>query len=217
MTRRLVATPTHTTVPGTAVALRTWAFVTGYVGAASALAPALFFLLADPYGVRVRTWFWLGPANDALSIVLAPALIIAAVLVWRVLTPGVVVGALTFVMSAGYVAMAVVTVLMLAGRATLDTQYLAAVPTILVQFGWFIAVGFVSARRASLTPLLSRWAFVLGIGGVAAIALFGAGFAMPAGSVAQSVLFIIGGILAGVAFMLVPVWWILLGVRAARS
>lgn len=207
----------HAAVPRELVPLRIWAFVTGYVAAASALALALFFLLADPFGAQLRTWFWLGPANDALSIVLAPALIVASVLVWRMLTPGVIVGALTIIVSAGYVAMSVVTALMLAGRATLDTQYLAAVPTILAQFGWFIAVGFVGVRRASLTRLLSRGAFVLGIAGLAAIAVFAVGFAMPTGSAAQSILYLVGGIPGGVAFVLVPVWWILLGVRAAPN
>ncbi|WP_193597581.1 hypothetical protein [Microbacterium sp. YJN-G] len=44
--------------------LRAWALVVGYMGVASALALALFFALADPFGVHLRTWSWLGPAND---------------------------------------------------------------------------------------------------------------------------------------------------------
>ncbi|KRE21762.1 hypothetical protein [Agromyces sp. Soil535] len=192
-------------------ALRTWAFATGYLGLASALALALFFGLADPFGVELRTWFWLGPASDVLSVALAPTQIVAAILLWRALAPSATLAALAVVMSLATAYMAVTTVRMLMGVATLDDQYVAAIPAIVLMFGFLLAVGLVGSRRDRMSRRLARWAVVIGAAGVAAMLAFAIGFALPAGSAGQWTVFVIGGIPAAIAYVAYPVWWLVLG------
>ncbi|GAA1815220.1 hypothetical protein GCM10009749_26150 [Agromyces neolithicus] len=192
-------------------ALRRWAFTTGYLGLASALALALFFALADPFGVQLRTWYWLGPANDVLSIALAPAQIVAALLLWRALAPSATLGALAVVMSLATAYLAVTTVRMLMGGATLDDQYVAAIPAIVLMFGFLIAVGLVGLVRARMCHILARWAVVIGSAGLAALLVFAIGFLLPAGSAGQWAVFIIGGVAGAFAYVAYPVWWLVVG------
>ncbi|GAA1759506.1 hypothetical protein [Agromyces humatus] len=192
-------------------ALRRWAFTTGYLGLASALALALFFALADPFGAELRTWYWLGPANDVLSVVLALAQIVAALLLWRALAPSATLAALAVVMSLATAYLAVTTVRMLMGLATLDDQYVAAIPAIALMFGFLVAAGLVGLRRDRMCHRLARWAVAIGSAGGAALLVFAIGFLLPAGSAGQWTVFIIGGIAGAFAYVAYPVWWLVVG------
>lgn len=196
--------------PGTAV-LRSWAFTTGYLGIASFVAGVLFFALSDPFGARLRTWSWLGPANDVLSVVFAATMIVAVVLVWREIARGVVVAVLTLATCLLQAWGALVTVRMLMGAATLNGQFAAAIPALVVTLAWWITVGVVASRAGTLNRLLTRSAVVLGITGLVGFAVFGVGLLLPAGSPSQWVAFIVGGVCGGAVYALLPVWWIVLG------
>lgn len=214
--------------------------MTGYVGVASALALTLFFALSDPFGADLRTWSWLGPANDVLSVVMVPAQSIAMVLVWRALRPAPIVAALTWLTIAALVAAAVVTVRMLAGAATLETQFLFAIPQIVLMFGWLLAVGLHRLREHGrrdadhsrdldrarepdrardpdepllLTRGLAIWAVVAGAAGIAGLMLFSLAYAFPAESAGQLAFFIAGGVPGAIAYVVFPFWWLVLGLR----
>ncbi|MFC4138511.1 MULTISPECIES: hypothetical protein [unclassified Microbacterium] len=197
--------------------LRAWALVVGYVGAASALALLLFFALADPFGVNLRTWSWLGPANDALSIVMAPGQAVAMVLLWQAMRPAPVVAVLTWLTIAALFAGAVVTAMMLAGLATLDTQYVFAIPMIVLMFAALLAAGLRvlrdRAHQTAIAPGAARWAVITGASGIVALLIFALGFLFPAGSAVQLVVFIVGGIPGAIAYLGYPVWWLVLGLR----
>ncbi|WP_022888536.1 hypothetical protein [Agromyces italicus] len=207
--------------------VRAWALVTGYVGVASALALVLFFGLSDPFGQNLRTWSWLGPANDVLLIVMVPAQAVAMVLVWRAIRPAPIVAGLTWLTIAALVAAATVTARMLAGAATLDTQFMFAVPQIVLMFWWLLAVGLRALRRRrdaapdaardaapdALTRGLARWAVITGGAGLAALLLFALAYVFPAESAGRLAFFVIGGVPGAVAYLGFPVWWLMLGVR----
>lgn len=201
--------------------LRAWALVAGYVGVASALALGLFFALADPFGANLRTWSWLGPANDALTIAMAPAQAIAMVLLWRTIRPAPVVAALTWLTIAALAANAAVSGMLLAGTASLDTQYLFAIPMIILMFGALLAAGIRMLRDRREPPALgrrtARWAVVIGAAGIAALLLFSLAYLFPDGSAGQLALFIIGGVPGGIAYLGYPAWWLALGLRPSRD
>ena len=192
-------------------ALRLWAFATGYLGLASSLTLALFYGLADPFGVNLRTWSWLGPANDVLSVVAAPAQSVAALLLWRRLAPSATLAVLAVLLSVGNAAMAVVTVRMLMGVDTLQDQFTVAIPAIALMFGFLLAVGLLGARRRVLGRRLARWAVVIGGAGIAAMLLFAVGFLLPQGSPGQWAMFVAGGVPAALGYVAYPVWWLVLG------
>ncbi|REJ05118.1 hypothetical protein DY023_11085 [Microbacterium bovistercoris] len=189
----------------------------GYVGVASALALLLFFALADPFGANLRTWSWLGPANDVLSMVMVPAQTIAMVLLWHALRPAPVVAVLTGLTIVALVAGAVVTGRMLAGEATLDTQFLFAIPMIVLMFATLLAAGLRVLRDRRHPTVIgrrtARWAMITGGAGIAAMLLFALAYAFPAGSAGQLAFFIVGGVPGAVAYVGYPVWWLVLGLR----
>ncbi|QUY63428.1 Hypotetical protein [Gulosibacter molinativorax] len=134
-------------VVGIAPLARAWSLTAGYLSIMSALALILFFALADPYGAQLPRWMWLGPANDVLSMALAPVIAIAAVLLWRRLG-GVLLGLFTVLLGLGNMVLAVVTGLMLAGAATLETQTIFAVPMIIAMFVWLVLAGLQNRKRS---------------------------------------------------------------------
>ena len=113
------------------------------MSAGASLSLVLFFALAMPFGTERRQWWWLGPVNDWLSVIGAVPWIIAMVLLAaRARVPGWV-WAATGLVAAGIIAGAVITLLMLAGRATLTLQAALALPVSVAAFAWMtVAASF---------------------------------------------------------------------------
>lgn len=188
--------------------LRIWAGLHGFVSAASLIALVLFFVLATPFGAERRQWSWLGPVNDWLTVLgAAPWIVAMLLLAVRVRAPSWFWVA-TFIVAAGVVAMAVVTLLMLAGRAELTLQAAVALPVTVAAFAW-VAVAAYFAGRAALVP---SWVEVLASALAGALllgaALIGVAFALPEAS--RMPLFVVGGALGGLAWLGFPMWWLVL-------
>ncbi|HEX6955301.1 MAG TPA: hypothetical protein VF156_10530 [Agromyces sp.] len=188
--------------------VRIWAGVQGFVSMAALVALALFYALAAPFGGGTSRWSWLGPVNDWLSVIGAAPWIVAMIVfamrigaapwLW-VLTAGACVGA---------AAIAIVTLLMLSGRASLQTQAVVALAATLVAFTWTA----VAADRARSTGVIPAWVSFLAIALVVALVVAGVaagiGALAPAGSAAQTALYVVGGVIGGLAWFGFPVWWL---------
>ncbi len=193
--------------------LRIWAGVTGFMSSAALIALVLFFALARPYGGVQRQWFWLGPVNDWLSVLGAAPWIVATVILatrvrmtggWWILTGAVVVG---------IAAMALVTVLMLAGRATLLQQSLVAVATIVVGYVWMAIATQLAANVVALPRFVAVVALVATGALLLALVVAGASFLAPDGP-ARTALLVASVIPGGLAWAAYPAVWILVAATA---
>lgn len=193
--------------------LRIWAGVTGFMSSAALIALVLFFALARPYGGVQRQWFWLGPVNDWLSVLGAAPWIVATVILaarvrmtggWWILTGAVVVG---------IAAMALVTVLMLAGRATLLQQSLVAVATIVVGYVWMAIATQLAANVVALPRFVAVVALVATGALLLALVVAGASFLAPDGPV-RTALLVASVIPGGLAWAAYPAVWILVAATA---
>lgn len=186
--------------------LRIWAGLNGFVSAASLMALALFFVLATPFGAERRQWSWLGPVNDWLSVLgVAPWIVAMLLLAVRVRAPSWFWVA-TFVVAAGVVVMAVVTLLMLAGRADLSQQAAVALPVTVAAFAWLGVAAYFAGRAAVVPSWVEVLAYALAGALLIGAAIVGVAFALPQAS--RMPLFVVGGVLGGLAWLGFPAWWL---------
>ncbi|GAA1999491.1 hypothetical protein [Microbacterium ulmi] len=187
--------------------LRIWTGLAGAMLAAAGIVLVLFFVLAMPFGVARAQWAWLGPVNDWLSVLAAGPWIVATLLLaqrarmtgaWWIFTGAVVIG---------IVAMTIVTVLMLAGRATLAVQYVAAVPTIALAILWAVFATRLAVGRAFVPPWIAVLAVVLATAFVIAFVLIGASSALPQGP-GRTALWLVGGAVGLVVYVGYPALWL---------
>jgi len=186
--------------------LRIWAGLQGFLSAAALLSLLLFFALATPFGAERRQWSWLGPVNDWLSVVGAVPWIVAMVLLAGRARAPVWVWVLTGAVAAGIVAGAVVTLLMLAGRATLPLQATVTLPVAVAGYAWMAIVGGYAAGAVAIARWVALFAYVLLAALLLAVAVVGLAFALPESS--RTPLFVIGGVVGGLAWAGFPVWWL---------
>ena len=186
--------------------MRIWAGLHGFVSAASLIALVLFFVLATPFGAERRQWSWLGPVNDWLTVLgAAPWIIAMLLLAARVRAPEWFWVA-TFVVAAGVVAMAVVTLLLLAGRVGLSRQAAVALPVTVAAFVWVGVAAYLAGRSAAVPSWVEVFACALAGALLIGAALVGIAFALPEAS--RMPLFVVGGALGGLAWLGFPVWWL---------
>ncbi|GAA2035022.1 hypothetical protein GCM10009819_19260 [Agromyces tropicus] len=188
--------------------VRIWAGLQGFVSLAALVALILFFVLATPFSTPQSRWSWLGPVNDWLAVIGALPWIVAMVLLARYVVAGPWLWALTVVACLGAAAIAIVTLLMLAGLADLQAQSVVAVVATVVAFAWS-AVAAGVARDAGVLP---GWLAVLAIALLAALVACaiagGIGFLAADGSAVRTVLFGVAVVLGGLAWIAFPVWWL---------
>lgn len=188
--------------------VRIWAGVQGFVSLAAVVALALFFALATPFSGGTSRWSWLGPVNDWLSVIGAGPWIVAMILFAMRIRAAPWLWVLTAIACLGAAAIAIVTLTMLAGRVGLVTQAVVALAATLVAFAWTA----IAADRARSLAVVPAWVALLALAIVVALAVgaivMGIGFVAPAGSAAQTTLYVVGGAIAGLAWFAFPVWWL---------
>ncbi|WP_353826465.1 hypothetical protein [Agromyces sp. SYSU T0242] len=188
--------------------VRIWAGLQGFVSLAALVALILFFVLSTPFSTPQARWSWLGPVNDWLAVIGAVPWIVAMLLLARYVAAGPWLWALTVLACVGAAAIAIVTVLMLAGLADLQAQSIVAVAATLVAFAWAAVVSAV-ARDAGVLP---PWAAILAIAVIAAFlagaVVAGLAFAAADGSALRTVLFAVAVGVGGLAWIAFPVWWL---------
>lgn len=192
--------------------VRIWAGLQGFVSAAALLALLLFFAMAMPFGAERRQWSWLGPVNDWLSVLGATPWIVAMVLLAASARVPAWVWVATGLIAAGIIAGSVVTVLMLAGRATLMLQAAVFTPVAAVGFAWIAVVGTIAANAVVLPRWVAVFAVVLAIALAVGGAIVAVGFLLPASG--RLPLFVIGAIIGGLSWIGFPVWWLMVASTA---
>ncbi|MFT4137346.1 hypothetical protein [Microbacterium sp.] len=194
--------------------VRIWAGVTGFLSAASLLALVLFFALARPWGDVQAGWFWLGPTNDWLSVLGAVPWIVATILLARHARLGGAWWVLTGAVVAGIAAMAIVTLVMLAGRTTLEVQTITALPAVLLAFVWTAIATSAAVRQGALPGWVAGLAVALVVALVVGALLIGVAFLVPEGP-SRVVLWVVGGVPGGLAWLGYPAAWLCIAARVS--
>jgi hypothetical protein len=205
----------HQTWPGTAAA---WAVATGTLGLLANLVLVLFFALATPWSTAPDGgWSWLGPVNDVIIVAQYAAFLPVplALRKWLPDTRGV--RAATVAALLAMLAVVVLQVLLIISVLTFETQVTYVVGAFLVVFGWILVVSRTAYRTAAL-PRRVAWAgLLIGSGFPLGLAVFGIAMLAPDGTLARYVGFGIGGVIAGAAWLALPVWPLLLAGRVFNT
>ncbi|WP_232466136.1 hypothetical protein [Diaminobutyricimonas sp. LJ205] len=188
--------------------LRIWAGLQGFLSLAALVALVLFFLLATPFTSVQTQWMWLGPVNDWLSVFSAVPWIVAMIVLTLRINAGTGLWILTLLACLGVTALAVVTLLMLAGRASLQAQSVIAVVAMTVALAWGAVAAPAASRAAAIPPWLSFFAIGLLVAFILGAVLAGVGYLLHAGSSAQMPLYIVAATVGGLAWCAFPVWWL---------
>lgn len=189
--------------------VRVWAGLQGFLSLAALIALALFFLLATPFGTPQPRWSWLGPVNDWLAVLGAGPWVVAMVLLTMYLGAGPWFWTLTIVASAGAVAIAIVTLLLITGVVGLQTQSVVAVGATLVAFAWAAVAAPVAESAGALPPWASVFAIAMAVALVVGGIIAGIGYLAPAGSALQATFYVAGGAIGGLAWLAFPTWWLI--------
>jgi hypothetical protein len=188
--------------------LRIWAGLQGFLSLAALMALVFFFVLATPFTTMQTKWIWLGPVNDWLSVFGAVPWIVAMILLTVHIRAGAGLWIFTIIASLGVAALAVVTLLMLAGWASLQAQSVIAVVAMTVALAWGAVAAPSASGAAAIPPWLSFFAIGLLAGFVVGAVVAGIGYLLPAGSPAQMPLYIGAAVVGGFAWCAFPIWWL---------
>lgn len=184
------------------------ALVSGLAGVAANVLLAAFFVRAAGLGLAQHGW--LGTANDALVMLQFLALVPVAVALPSWLPP---VRSVRIATAAGVVGMGLVAVLQLLlilRVLTFDLQVLLVVAAFLPVYGWVLAVSSAGHRSGALPRSLTRFGLVQGVGFPVGLVIFAAGLPFGWGSNAQLPFAVAGGVLAGLSWLALPLWPLLL-------
>ncbi len=190
--------------------VRIWAGLQGFISLAAVVALALFFLLSGSSASGPSRWAWLGPVNDWLAVIGAAPWVVAMVLLATYVRAGPWLWVLTVVACAGATAIAIVTLLMLAGRVGLQAQSVVSVGAALVAFAWIAFAGSAAHAAGAVPAWVSVLAIAIVVAFVAGGIVAGLGYVSPAGSALQTTLYIVGGSLVGLSWFAFPAWWLIL-------
>lgn len=190
-----------------------FAIAAGIVDAVCVVAFVLFYAIET--GRPGQHLF--GPISDGTTalfdLLLLPVLWFAAQRL-PVATPGRVYALITIVATTiGFLNSALL-VLRLMNEAV---SFMLSLLVIAVQAGWFVLMGRRGDRALSLSRGLSRWALVIGLGILAAMVLLVPAALLPATSPVAAVLWIVGTLVGGLAWLSWPAWFIVVGVRLRQS
>jgi hypothetical protein len=189
-----------------------WALTSGITGLVANVLLVLFFLLAQPFGVNGplaepgQDFMWLGSANDVVIIVQFLTFIPVALALRRWLTPTRSMRMATAAAVAAMMAVAILQLLLVAGVLEFDVQVILVVAMFLVVYAWVITVSSTGHRDGTLPRSVTRFGLLLGVTFPVGLIIAGAGMLFPGGSPAQLAFVIPGVAIAGIGWLGLPVW-----------
>ncbi len=186
----------------------TWALVSGVAGVVANVLLVAFFVVA--LGLGLAQYGWLGTVNDAVIMLQFLAFVPVALVLPRGLPPVRSVRIATAAAVVGMVSVAVLQLLLILGVLTFDVQVLLVVAAFLPVYGWVLAVSSVGHRSGTLPRSLTRFGLVLGVSFPVGLVIFAAGLPFGWGSAVQLPFAVAGGVLAGLSWLALPVWPLLL-------
>ena len=186
----------------------TWALVSGVAGVVANVLLVAFFVVA--LGLGLAQYGWLGTVNDAVIMLQFLAFVPVALVLPRGLPQVRSVRIATAAAVVGMVSVAVLQLLLILGVLTFDVQVLLVVAAFLPVYGWVLAVSSVGHRSGTLPRSLTRFGLVLGVSFPVGLVIFAAGLPFGWGSAVQLPFAVAGGVLAGLSWLALPVWPLLL-------
>jgi hypothetical protein len=184
------------------------ALVSGVAGLVANLLLVAFFVLT--FGLGLPQYSWLGTTNDAVIMLQFLALVPVAVATPQWLPRARSVRVATAAAVVGMVLVAVLQLLLILQVLTFDVQVLLVVAAFLPVYGWVLAVSSVGHRTGALPRPVTRFGLVLGVSFPVGLLIFAAGLPFGWGSAAQLLFAVAGGALAGLSWLALPVWPLLL-------
>lgn len=194
--------------------VRTWAGVQGFLSLAAVITLILFYVLGSPLGAQRGQWLWLGPANDWLSVFGSVSWVVAMVLIAREVRAGVPLWILTIAACVAVGALAVVTVLQVAGVVGLQAQFAAAIPVVVFGFGWLPFAAAAAHATGHAPRGILVFASVLAAALLVGLVLAGTSFLAADPSALRNVLLFAGIGIGGLSWVAFPVWWLTLAAAA---
>lgn len=186
----------------------TWALVSGVAGVAANVLLVAFFVVA--LGLGLAQYGWLGTVNDAAIMVQFLAFVPVALALPGWLPQARSVRIATAAAVIGMVFVGVLQLLLIVRVLTFDVQVLLVVAAFLPVYGWVLAVSSVGHRSGTLPRSVTRFGLVLGVGFPVGLVIFAAGLPFGWGSAVQLPFAVAGGVLAGLSWLALPVWPLLL-------
>jgi hypothetical protein len=189
-----------------------WALTSGITGLSANVLLILFFLLAQPFGVRGpmaeagQDFMWIGSANDVVIIVQFLTFIPVALALRRWLPPTPSMRIATTAAVGAMVAVAILQLLLVTELLEFDVQVVFVVATFLVVYAWVIAVSSTGHRHGTLPRSVTRFGLLLGVSFPVGLVIAAAGVLFPGGSPAQFAFVIPGVVIAAIAWLGLPVW-----------
>ena len=110
----------------------------------------------------------------------------------------------------GMIVVALLQLLLILRVLTFDVQVLLVVVAFLPVYGWVLTVSSVGHRSGALPRTLTRFGLALGVSFPVGLLIFAAGLPFGWGSPVQLPFAIAGGVLAGLSWLALPVWPLLL-------
>jgi hypothetical protein len=193
-----------------------WALTSGIAGLVANVLLALFFLLAQPFGVNGplaqagQDFMWLGTANDVVIVVQFLTFIPVALALPRWLPPMRSMRAATVAAVGAMMAVAIWQLLLVAGVLEFEVQVLLVVATFLVVYAWVIAVSSTGHRYGTLPRSVTRFGLLLGVSYPVGLLIAAAGLLFPSGSVAQLAFVVPGVVIGAIGWLGLPVWPLIL-------
>jgi hypothetical protein len=166
---------------------RTAALLTGVAGVVGNVFLLLFFALARAFDIHTG-YSWLGPANDAVTVAQFAAFVPVAV---------------------------ALQVMLLAEVIAFETQVGFVMVAIALVVAWVLQVSLSAHRTLALPRPVTRLGVLTGAGFLAGSVLVASGFAVP--EPMRSILFGIGGVLGGLAWLALPVFPLLLATHVFKE
>jgi hypothetical protein len=184
-------------------------------GAAGITANALligYYVLARPWEPgHAGPHEWLGPTNDIVGSLSMAALIPVIGYVWRRVPGDRVLAGLSATAVLASAAFAAAGPMLVAGRITLETQFVVAGVGLPVIFGWLWRANRASRRSGLLPPRTARLGRWIGVVALAATGLAGIGALLPFRLSAQVIVVGAAAIPGLPAYLAFPVWQVLAG------
>ena len=189
--------------------VRILALLSGVVGLLAGLVLIVFFIVEYNRGPVAS--FSIGHLNDVLGAVQFATLAPVAWALGQRLPASRAVRVATVVAVVAMVAFAVLGILLVTYVLTFEQQIGPVMVTIIVIYGWLLAVNLVGHRTQALPREVTRFGVLLGAGFLVAIALMGAGYLLP--EVAGQLVTWVGYAVAAPAWLALPVYVLLLATR----